>query len=359
MGVFCVKCNQEIKYQKVLIKCTTCHNCFHKGCIGDYKKKLSAKNCCREISVTEESLNNSHINTRTLRSSTFQNTTNFHKSNSLPDINSSIYSSVDTMSINNLQNQSESSELTELPSDWRNLTPEEKQDKLILKFLNSDNFIQSKLDKLETIGRQNSDTLKIHDSRIAVVENSVKVQKDESSNVKSAVAYSRPTSEMTVDHVPRALLRTLKLKYSTKTDSELYETIVRMILDYIEAHIVKGDILELSEFVRKNPTNGMTFSMKVRFKSSCIRDFILEKKRSKGVVKYKDVFEGLEADDVVYMNEIVSKYTFDLLIRAKKKRSELSWDGKVWLRDGIVFAKSNIDNNIFPIITKADLSHIS
>lgn len=58
------------------------------------------------------------------------------------------------------------------------------------------------------------------------------------------------------------------------------------------------------------------------------------------------------------MNEVVNKHTFDLYMKARKKKVEVTWAGAIWLREGKIFARSDIDNRIFGIVTKADLSCI-
>lgn len=250
--------------------------------------------------------------------------------------------------------------LDELPDDWKKLDGDKKLDKLILKILNSDNTINQKLDNLTIIGDTNTALINEHEIRLNNLTSRVDAHSDKVDNVKLAVANSDPGSEILIDCIPKSLLVTLKSKpeLTIKSDDEAFYKIVKDVMLFLEAGSLVVDIMEITEFVKKNPPDTNKFSLKVKFKSSYVRNFVVEKKRKKGDLDLAAIFDDLQDVNLIYINELANKYTHDLYMRARKIKIERNWPGSVWLRNGTVFGRDSIDQRTFVILTKDDLARI-
>ena len=126
----------------------------------------------------------------------------------------------------------------------------------------------------------------------------------------------------------------------------------------LKADKVADDILQVSEFVKKTSSTSGNFALKVRFKSTVIVDFVLQMKREHGSLDLSKIYKNLDNDSVIYMIELTNKHTFDLFIKAKKIKKEKNWQGAIWLRDGIIFARANDDRQIKNILTVDDLDYL-
>lgn len=361
MGTNCFQCGGEIVYLKKLIECEVCFTVFHKGCIKKYVKRtdITIPVCCVNLSekiILMTSPPKTRNNSRHTR----------EENNTLNNINNTIVTQMNMSneSVNentdNLGDEFDNRDYTELPSEWVGLSPDQKQNKLILLLLNNNNKINSKLDNLNKSCNNNHTLLVKHDSQIRNATEKINKLESKIDDIKKYSAHSRSESEIIIDNIPKLLIDRLKTldTYKDKDDSFLHCVFVSKLFDKIQMKNMYDEILSVTEFIRKNKPFTNHFTLKIKFKSSCIRDFVLEKKRKFGQIKISDICSEIEDDGIIYINEFFSKYIFDLYMRARKIKSDTGWEGRLWVRSGMLYARAANSDTISEIMTADDLSKI-
>ncbi|KAL7291994.1 hypothetical protein TKK_0014278 [Trichogramma kaykai] len=103
---------------------------------------------------------------------------------------------------------------------------------------------------------------------------------------------------------------------------------------YVEKIIKTRDLQSRSRTKNQGtqPQAG-TKTVVVKFESVAIRDYILEKKRNKGRICYKDVFPGADQDNEIGIFAMDSEYTFKLK-RAAKDLANRHGYARVWVSSG-------------------------
>lgn len=260
MDNVCGHCSKEIVRLNCLVTCPACHTVFHKGCLKLYKSKATAKSCCASVPDS--------VVIRSPNKKLSQNLSHFVPRNCLLDL------SVESISLNNIESMMNSgasdlstsvNQISELPSEWNNVSGEEKIDKLILCLLNANSQINTKLDNLTQISARNSKTLKTHDKRINEVTSTVDHHTREIDSIKLALAYSNPTSDMWNDNIPVKIFSDLKSvpENANKFESHILFDIAAKIVTHVGANNVVEDCLELSQFFKKS-TNKNLLTIKIR-----------------------------------------------------------------------------------------------
>lgn len=120
-----------------------------------------------------------------------------------------------------------------------------------------------------------------------------------------------------------------------------------------------SDILEISEFQRKGATHESFVSIKVKFKSIPVRDFVLDRKRHHGNINLAVLFTFLSDESIVYFNELTPGSVFKLHMEARRRKKAAAWDGSLFVRSGNLFAKDNRTGRIFSLVDEEDLAKIS
>ncbi|KAK0157017.1 hypothetical protein PV327_011457, partial [Microctonus hyperodae] len=134
------------------------------------------------------------------------------------------------------------------------------------------------------------------------------------------------------------------------------------VLASIDAPQLASDVLDVHCVSSKNnqrSTGVSTSSPKsrssliVKFKSNLIAKHIINKKRRKGLLKIKDVF-NIDTQGNVYVNEFLTSSTHSLYRKTKELAKACKWK-YVWIMDGHIYIRKNDGSDNINIFSDADL----
>lgn len=164
-----------------------------------------------------------------------------------------------------------------------------------------------------------------------------------------------PTAALTIDGLKRDEIKSVYDSVVNKDGKTDIEVIVHKLLETLGILSVTGDILRVTEFKKKNNDESKV-CINVLFKSSEVRDYVLEKRRLVKQLSCKDVFQGLDSTDTLFVNELLNHYTYKLLCDAKRIKKNSNWNGYIWTRSGRILARHMDRDETFVISTPDDLA---
>lgn len=231
---------------------------------------------------------------------------------------------------------------------------------MMLKILNTDLVVQNAHEFLYQLSRAtnlNTAIIKEHAMKVVSNEKGVAscVRKINSLKTKACTTL---TSEVIIDNIPKELLKGLTENLPDDTRSAI-DLITKKILNLMNIQHMNNEILEIADFPRKGQDRESFSSIRVKFKSPTIRDYVLEKKRIFGKIELAKLFASWESEHTIYMNELLPSSIFKLHMEARRRKKETGWDGAIFVRSNNIFGRDNLTNTLFCILDEDDLNKIT
>lgn len=307
----CVRCEKEIKKRSALVSCAddACKNSFHKGCLRVHAALAKAKVCCAETSnaisgiTVEQEVNMPH--SPIIAGSTVLSAADF------PQIIVPTPPPPPT-----------------LPADFAKMAMDDKLNALMLKAVANEQISLGMRDSVNSV-------LPIIDQHTAVlIDHSKRLKQLET---RPQGAGQIPTSDLVVDNIPLSL----RLAFSP-------EIIAQKLLEVLKIPIIKNDVLESREFLKKTTANK--YSIIITFKSNYVRDFVIKTKRKFGKLDQATLLGPQTGTDQIFVSEFLNTPTYVLLTEAKKWKSDTSWSGFIWVQNSQVLARPGTDRSVKPVL---------
>lgn len=370
----CYGCKKTVSYPKCTFTCPNenCGRKFHKACYRTYLVKNNLISCCssgdKEAQTVTIAIHDSDENFCEPIERQDKNLTPEDNYPSIPITTNNLHISIsndltmtNTTDLDNLVPPATPTP-PKVPDDWNKWDADKKLEQIMLKVCNTETLIlntQTFLQELSTATNRNSIAIKDHETRITSNEKNVSKCNKKIKSLKSK-SSTKPSSAILIDNIPKSLIKHLTDSPLDPAKSPLV-TIFETLLEHMKVQNVSltVDILEITEFLRKGPSQEQFCSIKVRFKSFEVRDYVLEKKRELGKIDIASFFSFLDKECVVFMNELLPSPIFKLHMEARRRKREMDWDGTIFIRSNHVFGKNNITKEIFSIIDEDDLSMIT
>lgn len=341
-----------------------CKNIFHRGCHKKYLKVSKSLICCKIVhnfivsKVDFSSIMSSGQNSISVPFTLDKSQVNSGRHRTLEDLqprNSDMDNLDESLMLTGIKDIPE----PDVPDGWEEMSTDQKLTAIIIKSKKTVSLIEGYCGKLNDViatSNKHTQSLVNHDKRILDIDEKMNVAMTSFMSLKNSIIHSNNTAEIIIDGLNRGLLGGGVIDCEVNDTSPMV-SLVRRILSHIGANNVIIDVLNITEFKKKNDSPN-NLSIKVLFKSSFVRDFVLEKKRQKGILRIKD-FSNSATDDIVYINELLPKHIYNLFLKAKMKKRNINWDGYIWKRGGRIFAKSNVSNTTHVLFCDEDLQFIS
>ncbi|KAK0169759.1 hypothetical protein PV328_010401 [Microctonus aethiopoides] len=147
--------------------------------------------------------------------------------------------------------------------------------------------------------------------------------------------------------------------------SDDLQHVVSRVLTSLDSSQLLSDVLDIRKVAPKNDTRTASTSSTaqstktsviVRFKSANIARFLIEKKRRKGSLTLKHVFDS-DIRGKVYVNEFLSTKVHNLYRKTKEIVISRKWK-YVWVREGKMYVRQNDGSDKICISSDADLDQI-
>lgn len=368
----CAKCTKPIAKKKDQLSCPTCPKKFHPGCCLTYLTYLSANRCCVE--------NFAPIDSAT--AVTVRQMDNVKSSNSVT--NSSARSSLNLSNSELLPGKTDRDLLVDLNSMLANFVKKqtsvnEDQSTTLNVFIKKQNAVNIEhTNKLNEIQRL-TNLLNDHEARLAQLENdNVQLKRHDERLIQleeDNTELKRRNSILTQE------LSTLKPNLTPCDSSSSFATefmisgiplavtltkddIVARVFDALDISHLLNDVLDIRSFDKKNSTqpsqsttSGSTKkSFLVILKSQSVRNFILDKKRTKKNLSIEEVF-GSKIQGSVYVNEFLPPALYNLF-RLTKAQARSKGYKYVWVRSGTIFVRKADGQPPLMIHSEADIEKI-
>lgn len=363
----CKKCSNNAVNK--VVTCQTCGLIFHEGCLGRYIGSKASKQCCKAAyhnatkgtSANKPGPSNNNSNERDTRFDSGRNINNESLLNISDLSNSTIVSAIseqlappavnaDSASLYS-RTEPNTTMAAALPLNWSTMSIDDKLAEVLFRVSTGIQKTEDLSVKIDTL------TVKVEDQAkyITDLETENESQRTEIAGLKARLTrVYRP--EIKVTGIPRPLQGTLADVTRTLFKKLGIENELNDIFDIRELKPKPPQLSQASNTQARAADQSQSITFVIEFKSVCIRNKVLKAKRSRGILKFGELYRN-GGNAIINMYEMLSPYAHSLRLAAKSRARENGYKF-VWSRDDIILVRKDEDAEINSIVTDNDLDRI-